>query len=76
MLGELAVAIRAQDMRLIATFHHDRNNLWMKDGEWTGHYDRVKLDFPAVLDDPERAFLYGYMPREEFLKMWLAKLSR
>jgi alpha-L-fucosidase len=75
VLGELAVAIRAQDMRLIATFHHDRNNLWLKDGEWTGHYDRVKLDFPAALDDPERALLYGYMPREEFLKMWLAKLN-
>ncbi len=74
VLGELAAAIRQRDMRLITTFHHDRNNRWEKDGQWTGHYDRVKLDFPAALEDPDRAFLYGDMPREKFLAMWQAKL--
>jgi alpha-L-fucosidase len=75
ILGELAAAIRKQDMRLIATFHHARNNLWLKDGQWTGHYDRVKLDFPAALDEAERAVLYGYMPRDKFLALWLDKLK-
>jgi alpha-L-fucosidase len=73
--GELATAIRSEGMRLITTFHHCRNNLWEKDGKWTGHYDAVKFDFPKALEDPERAFLYGDMPREQFLDMWLAKLK-
>ncbi|HYO23803.1 MAG TPA: alpha-L-fucosidase [Lacipirellulaceae bacterium] len=72
--GELAQAIRKQGMRLITTFHHCRNNLWEKEGRWTGHYDGVKANFPKALEDPERAFLYGAMPRDKFLEMWFAKL--
>ena len=79
ILGEFAVAARKRDMKLVATFHHARNNLYEKehDGkkEWTGHYDGAKRNFPEVLDDPQRAFLYGYMPREQFLEMWTAKLK-
>ncbi|MCA9235204.1 MAG: alpha-L-fucosidase [Planctomycetales bacterium] len=79
ILGEIAAAARQRDLKLVTTFHHARNNLWQveRNGqlEWTGHYSHVKRDFPALLDDPERAFLYGYMPREEFLTLWLAKLD-
>jgi len=73
--GELAVALRKRGMKLVATFHHARNNLWQKDGRWTGHYEGAKRDFPAVLEDPQRAILYGYMPRDKFLEMWLDKLK-
>jgi len=75
LTGELEAAIRRRGMRFVTTFHHARNNLWQKDGQWTGHYDGVKKNYPAALEDPERAILYGYMPREEFLDMWLGKLK-
>jgi alpha-L-fucosidase len=75
LTGELAEAIRKRGMKFVTTFHHARNNLWEKDGKWTGHYQAVKTDFPAALEDPERAILYGYMPREAFLEMWLGKLK-
>ncbi|MCA9261328.1 MAG: alpha-L-fucosidase [Planctomycetales bacterium] len=80
ILGELAAAARKRDLKVVATFHHARNNLWEKpnsDGttQWTGHYSLAKENFPQVLDKPERAFLYGYMPRQQFLDMWLAKLE-
>ena len=78
--GELAKAIRKRGMKFVATFHHARNNLWEKpnrDGKlaWSGHYEFVKKDFPSLLEDPERAIMYGYMPREKFLKMWMGKLQ-
>ncbi len=74
--GELAEAIRGHGMKFITSFHHARNNLWKPEGEeWTGHYSFVKDNFPSLLDDPERAILYGYLPREEFLEMWNAKLK-
>jgi alpha-L-fucosidase len=75
LTGELEEAIRKRGMRFVATFHHARNNLWEKDGRWTGHYDGAKRDYAAALDDPKRAILYGYMPRDKFLRMWLGKLE-
>jgi len=75
LTGELATAIRKRNMKFVATFHHARNNLWKKGDRWTGHYDGVKRDFPAALEDPQRAILYGYMPRDKFLDMWLGKLK-
>lgn len=78
--GELEKAIRKRGMRFVTTFHHERNSLWEKPGRdgkttWTGHYEFVKQYFPSLLEDPERAILYGYMPRDKFLAMWLGKLE-
>lgn len=73
--GELARALRQKGLRLITTFHHARNNLWeIEPGKWTGHYEFVKKDFPSLLEDEKRAILYGYMPRNEFVRMWKNKL--
>jgi alpha-L-fucosidase len=74
---ELAKAIRKRGMHFVTTFHHARNNLWEhqnRDGKWNGHYSFVKTDFPRLLEDPNNAILYGYMPREKFLQMWKGKL--
>ncbi len=76
--GELAQAIRARGMKFIMSFHHARNNLWDKPDRttsWSGHYAYVKENFPALLDDPDRAIMYGYMPRAKFLDLWLAELK-
>ncbi|MBN1360660.1 MAG: alpha-L-fucosidase [Sedimentisphaerales bacterium] len=80
LTGELAAAVRKRGLKFITTFHHARNNLWEKPGRdgqlrWTGHYEFVKRYFPSLLEDPERAIMYGYMPREKFLTMWLGKLQ-
>jgi len=75
--GELARAIRARGMKFFTSFHHARNNLWEhenEDGAWNGHYAYVKQDFPTLLDDPDQAILYGYLPRTEFLGLWKGKL--
>jgi alpha-L-fucosidase len=74
ILGELEKAIRKQGMRFVTTFHHERNGLWLKDGRWIGHYEYVKKDFPKLLEDPQRAILYGYMPVDQFRAMWRDKL--
>lgn len=88
IVGEMAQAIHRQDMRFIATFHHAWNNLWKpepgqsvshyddwKPGQWVGLYEHVKHNFPTLLEDDKRAILYGYMPREKFIKMWKDKLT-
>lgn len=76
--GELAQAIRGRGLKFIMSFHHARNNLWDKPDRntpWSGHYAFVKENYPSLLEGPERAIMYGYMPREKFLGFWLAKLK-
>lgn len=88
IVGEIARAIRKQGMHFIATFHHAWNNLWKpgpgqsvshnddwKPGQWVGLYEPVKNNFPTLLENEKRAILYGYMPRETFIKMWKDKLT-
>ena len=79
IMGEITTAARQRGMKVVATFHHARNHLWQTktDGQtrWTGHYSFAKEHFPHALDDRQRAFLYGDMPREDFLRLWLDKLD-
>jgi len=63
--GELAEAVRKRGMRFVVTFHHARNQ---------GHYPRVE-GWPTTSDDPRLQMLYGNMPREKFVDLWLAKLA-
>lgn len=77
LTGELAAALRARDIKLVATFHHARNSQHqvLRDGElvWTGHYPRVE-GWPTVSEDPRLRLLYGNLSRQDFLDRWLAKL--
>lgn len=76
LLGEIAGALKKEDLKLITTFHHARNSLWeIKPGQFTGHYDDVKRNYPSLLENPENAILYGYIPRAQFLDMWVGKLK-
>lgn len=79
LVGELEKAIRKRGMRFVTTFHHERNGLYeieKKGGNkrWTGHYEYVKKNFPELLEDPNRAIMYGYMPAKEFFQTWEDKL--
>lgn len=77
--GEMAQAVKRRGLKLITTFHHARNHLWQQKRDdkmvWEGHFKGAMTDFPKALDDPQRAFMYGYMPREQFLEMWFGKLK-
>ena len=77
-VGELEKAIRKHGMWFVTTFHHERNGLYEieKNGrkQWTGHYEFVKKNFPELLEDPNRAIMYGYMPVDKYFQMWEDKL--
>jgi len=64
-MGELAAAARKYGMRFVTTFHHAHNQ---------GHYPRVE-GWPTTSDDPKLQMLYGNMPREKFVDLWLAKVA-
>ena len=78
LAGDLAKAVRAHGMRFVATFHHARNNQHLENHngllEWDGHYPRVE-GWPTVSEDPELRLLYGNLPRNTFLGLWLGKLQ-
>lgn len=80
ILGELAVAIRKRDMKLITTFHHARNlqRYWDKPGEkkfQNSHYPLFK-GMPPYMNIASQRLLYGNVPEEEWLeKVWLGKLK-
>lgn len=66
-------AIRKRGMRFVTTFHHERG--WPVGKARQRREDnldralrvRPARAFPSLLEDPERAILYGYMPRDKFL---------
>lgn len=75
VVGELEKAVREQGLRFLTSFHHGRNELWEKNGKWEGFYSFVKKYFPALLENPERAIMYGNLPRNIFLQKWEGELK-
>ena len=74
---ELERAVRKRGLKFITTFHHARNGYLPDEPKKLGrhwHYSGALIDYTESLEDPMRAFLYGYMPRERFEQLWLAKL--
>jgi len=83
ILGELEKAIKAEDMKLITTFHHARN-LQRHDSIPTGDrkqaYRKSHYPFfegmPPTSDDEKLKYLYGNIPEKQWLEeVWLGKLK-
>jgi len=81
--GELEKAIRANNMRLITTFHHAKN-LQRFDSIPQGERKRVYRNshypyfagMPPRSEDERLKYLYGNIPEEQWLKeVWFGKLK-
>lgn len=81
ILGELFAELKKNDMKTIATFHHERliqryaqdTAKWAQntpDPGWDSHYP-YHPDYITSTTDPKLRLLYGNMPEAEFLDYWL-----
>lgn len=77
--GEIAKAIRKNDMKLITTFHHARNlqrNTHQPEnwGDFNSHYT-YNPDWHTSSKDPELSILYGNIPKEKFHQNWARQIN-
>ena len=81
VVGELAKAIRKQDMKFIATFHHQWNFGWYSTWDETtdasnSEYEQMygpKLPGPEAFEFPEADSL-KFVPEEKFVNFWYDKI--
>jgi alpha-L-fucosidase len=81
ILGELFVELKKNNMKTIATFHHERllQRYAQDTAQWAQNTPDPGFDshFPYHPDyitsttDPKLRLLYGNMPEDEFLEYWL-----
>ncbi|RTE54018.1 alpha-L-fucosidase [Arenibacter aquaticus] len=77
--GELANALRKNDMKLITTFHHARNlqrnaenpKKW---GNFDSHFT-YDPSYHTSTEEPELRKLYGNIPTNEFHEYWSAQIK-
>ncbi len=85
ILGELFVELKKNDLKTIATFHHERllqryandTAAWAKntpDPGWDSHYP-YHPDYITSTTDPKLRLLYGNMPENEFYDYWLNQIN-
>lgn len=85
ILGELYAELKKNDLKTIATFHHERllqryakdTAKWAKntpDPGWDSHFP-YHPDYVTSTTDPKLRLLYGNIPEAEFYDYWLNQVN-
>jgi alpha-L-fucosidase len=85
ILGDLYAELKKNDLKTIATFHHERllqryatdTAKWAKntpDPGWDSHYP-YHPDYVTSTTDPKLRLLYGNIPEAEFYDYWLNQVN-
>jgi len=85
ILGELYTELKKNELKTIATFHHERllqryatdTAKWAKntpDPGWDSHYP-YHPDYITSTVDPKLRLLYGNIPEAEFYEYWLNQVN-
>lgn len=79
LVGELAKAIHGRGMKLVTSFHKDRNQQINKNNpdKWLDDisYFPYNPNMPTSSEDPKLAQMYGNIPAEQFYKNWYGELK-
>jgi len=79
LVGELAKAIHGRGMKLVTSFHKDRNlqinknnpDKWLNDESYFPYNPKM----PTSSEDPKLAQMYGNIAPEQFYKNWYGELK-
>lgn len=79
IVGELSKAIHGKGLKLVTSFHKDRNlQLFQQDStKWLDDlsYFPYNPKMPTSSTDPLLRILYGNIPKEQFYQNWLGELK-
>jgi len=79
IVGELEKAIHGRGMKLVTSFHKDRNQQINKNNKdkWLDDisYFPYNPDMPTSSEDPKLAQMYGNIPAEKFYQNWYGELK-
>lgn len=85
ILGDLFAELKRNNMKTIATFHHERllqryaqdTSKWAKNTPDPGDDSHFPYhpDYITSTTDPKLRLLYGNMPEDEFLDYWLNQVN-